>query len=1152
MDQKRLSTSATANRSSALPRPVSRLPQPRASGIPTPASAIRTAPSAEGLRGRFAHPRTSVEPKAPEPTNGSRLRTPASREQLRATSTGPSTPSRRPPRLAGPPVSSTVALRGTKTRSISQEPRVGRTTQAALDGHLKQSPVVGRRPSGQSESSTLLNGSAIDEDGQHDASPTWPRPSDEDDTFDVNSDNSKPGLSLAERTMETLSHLTSPAAKRRGSNFFDPELASRRPSSRAASGSSRPGSSHQHDGASVRSLSRPGSRLGPSESAYSSFRAPSSSHKPLPTGAQEAQFGAASGLVKPLSFRAASGAKRSSSNPPISAIGRRTPSPEDLEDATSKPETLTPVARSLRPKSVIPGLTKKISSTSLGKPSGKPSISPARRPRKGSATSTQSSATINTNSSLKERNLSGASTVSTALTVDSVEDSPSVATAAKSSSALRGQIAKAKAAKRAAAAKLQSPETTGAPPLKSPLIPTDATFDFGLSEDPFNQGQFEDSNRKVMQSRITTARTTGRLNIAAMGLKQMPEEVLKMYDLESVGHGVSWAESVDLTRLIAADNELEVLDDSIFPDTDPMDFADDDEGTGHQFGGLEALDLHGNLLTALPLGLRRLQNLTSLNLAQNKLVNDSFDIISQIGSLRDLKLGGNLLKGKMDSCFASLVNLEALDLKGNEISALPDGFERLTRLRVLNLSNNSFESLPFDALAQLPLTELAVHKNKLKGTLVDVEVEALPHLQTLDVSNNQLSLIALGPISMPSLLQLTVSMNRLNSLPDLSSWKSLLTINAAENSISLFPDGFLSSESIRSVDFTSNDIRVIPPEIARMDSLGLLRMAGNPLKDKKFISMTTEELKDSLAARLAPLPEEQGGVEQFGNEVESADHESYFYQPGKAQGPRDDHDDNESRSDTDNFATPPTSAPQSPVGARSRPLSTLTWPIKPGGILDRANTQSSSLNPVICSKLLAGDAVREIRLQHNTFTSFPDSLSFFADTLTSINISHNRLAGEAFMGEGFEFPALRELHIANNQITSLTPLITQLQAPNLQKLDISFNRIATLPVLRESFPSLDVLLVSNNKLEELDPTSVAGLRVVAADNNDIAHLNPRLGLLNLQRLEVSGNRFRVPRWDVLERGTEATLRWLRGRVPVAEVAEWKAKFGIKDEDDDFE
>ena len=57
-----------------------------------------------------------------------------------------------------------------------------------------------------------------------------------------------------------------------------------------------------------------------------------------------------------------------------------------------------------------------------------------------------------------------------------------------------------------------------------------------------------------------------------------------------------------------------------------------------------------------------------------------------------------------------------------------------------------------------------------------------------------------------------------------------------------------------------------------------------------------------------------------------------------------------------------------------------------------------------------------------------------------------------------------------------------------------------------------------------------------AGEDDVAQL-----LGNLEKLEVTGNRFRVPRWNVLERGTEATLRWLRGRVPVAEMAEWKAK-----------
>lgn len=100
-----------------------------------------------------------------------------------------------------------------------------------------------------------------------------------------------------------------------------------------------------------------------------------------------------------------------------------------------------------------------------------------------------------------------------------------------------------------------------------------------------------------------------------MGLKEIPTEVLKMYDLESLDRpGGAWAESVDLTRFVAADNELETIDDAIFPDTDPSDLANEDESEGRLFGGLESLDLHGNTLIALPMGLRRLQLLTSLNL----------------------------------------------------------------------------------------------------------------------------------------------------------------------------------------------------------------------------------------------------------------------------------------------------------------------------------------------------------------------------------------------------------------------------------------------------------------------------------------------------------------------------------------------------------
>lgn len=153
----------------------------------------------------------------------------------------------------------------------------------------------------------------------------------------------------------------------------------------------------------------------------------------------------------------------------------------------------------------------------------------------------------------------------------------------KSSLALRDQIAKAKAAKRAAAAK-QAP-TAALSTEEAPVIAT-GTFDFGLSDDPFNQQINQNGAKGLLRKRIDAARTDGRLNIAAMGFKEIPEEVMNMYSLESVGtQDGTWAESVDLTRFVAADNELELIPDEIFPDVDPRDLVDDEDAKGNQFGG---------------------------------------------------------------------------------------------------------------------------------------------------------------------------------------------------------------------------------------------------------------------------------------------------------------------------------------------------------------------------------------------------------------------------------------------------------------------------------------------------------------------------------------------------------------------------------------
>ncbi|KAH7040824.1 uncharacterized protein B0I36DRAFT_235717 [Microdochium trichocladiopsis] len=971
-----------------------------------------------------------------------------------------------------------------------------------------------------------------------------------------------PRLSLAERTMETLSQLpSSPAVGRRTSNFFDGESNGRTPSrgarsrSRAGSASSRPGSSYRAESSNSlfgRPPSRPGSSSGQPDNLVTSFRASTSSFKPpLPTvkGTPSKRTSIGGVFESPRTPGTGQTGARygqfglrkmpSQSTLPTATDSRLAAPSPSTEHTTTKYGSKTVSGRPLKQRASAIGLFKK---PALPSSSGT-TVASSKADADTVGASTRSSV-----ASTEDHNLSSVSPSSTAPTVESVEDA-AINNSKKSSAALRDQIAKAKAARRAASRQVSS---TSQPPLKSPLVPTDTSFDFGLSDDPFGLNKLEDAGRKVMQNRISTARTTGRLNIAAMSLKQIPDEVLKMYDLDNVnGQSASWAECVDLTRFVAADNELETLEEALFPDVDPSSFVDDDDYQGHQFGGLEALDLHGNMLIGLPMGLRRLQVLTTLNLSQNKLTNGCLEIISQIVPLRDLKLGNNLLYGQLDDTVTALENLESLDLHGNNITALPKNMDRLRRLRILNVNENDLTRLPFDVLSELPLSTLSARRNKLSGTLVDPEVEIMRSLQILDVAMNQLTaLTASQIIELPVLHQLTISMNRIQSLPDIGSWKSLLTIHADENLITEFPQGFLKLGNLRHVDFTSNDIRVVPAEISQMSKLDMLRIAGNPLREKKFASFSTEELKTVLAARLAPQEEElPNSVDDLGGLTDYMDGGASQATQAEPAAQRQDRAD----SDSEDFATPPTSAHNSPLRQRSNTATAMSWPVKQGGVLDRSATQSSSLHPVVCSKLAAQETIRDIRLHNNTFTSIPSSLSFFADTLTSLSISHNELVGEGYIGpDVLDLTALTELNMSSNRITSVTPLTTLLRAPNLAKLDLSRNRITTLPVMREFFPSLTILLINDNHLEDLSDASIKGLKIVDARNNDIAHLNPRIGLLGgsggLERLEVTGNRFRVPRWNILDLGTEATLRWLRGRVPVAEIAEWKTKAGESRED----
>ncbi|PHH66515.1 hypothetical protein CDD81_6990 [Ophiocordyceps australis] len=915
--------------------------------------------------------------------------------------------------------------------------------------------------------------------------------------------SSRPRLSLSERTVETLSLLPSSSSMSKSpAHFFD------------SSSSSTPASSHNSDGSStscnlLEDCPSPPSRLA----------------APPVTASPHSSHGSSTQRVQKYG--------RLLSRASIPSAMSQQISPEPMEQqfgASSQRGVKTMADRTMKPRTSINGLFRKPSLPALSR-SVKDSATPKGTP-------------------LKPKQAQKTVTGGTRPTCPDDEALSSLKTR-KSSAALRDQIAKAKAAKRAAARDV-SPKRDLAPTHLETFPDTsgqDSGFDMAC-DDPFNLRRAEDANTKILKQRVASARTSGRLNIAALGLKTMPDEVIKMYDLETIGtYDGSWAESVDLTRLVAADNEFETLEDDLFPDSNQETLGEDSDGQGNMFGGLETMDLHGNLLVRVPPGFRCLVYMTSLNLSSNRLDNDCLDILTQLTGLRELKLSKNRLCGPLSLDISKLEALEILDLHGNAISELPNNFGAMSRLRILNLNDNRFKSLSFNSLSAKSLTELSVKKNQLGDVLIKEQIDSLPMLQMLDASSNQLThLVAPGSrICLPAIHTLSLSVNKLQELPDVTTWTSLLTLKVDENGLSDFPVGFTGLDKLRHADFACNNIRIVPLEISRMDSLSMFRLTGNPLRDRKLLSATTEELKEILAGRLEPPPpyQESGSASDMNDLMERL-----VEMETKRHVADVDDGDAQDRSDADeDFATPPTSAPRSPVQASSQ-----VWLVKAGGVLDRSETNMSELSTRMCIDVAAQHSVQQVQLQHNRLACIPTALSVFAGTLTYLSLAHNKLAGQLLLQEELELPVLREMDLASNQMTCLEVLAQLLRAPALDKVDVSFNGITRLPSnLKQAFPQLQVLLAANNQLTALEAKSISGLRTVNVANNEIAHLSPLIGLLGgkggLEKLDVTGNRFKIPRWNILERGTDETLRWLRGRVPAADIAAWKEANGQEGDED---
>ena len=363
-------------------------------------------------------------------------------------------------------------------------------------------------------------------------------------------------------------------------------------------------------------------------------------------------------------------------------------------------------------------------------------------------------------------------------------------------------------------------------------------------------------------------------------------------------------------------------------------------------------------------------------------------------------------------------------------------------------------------------------------------VSGLPRLQYLDVSNNSLASLAFSEtVALPALRSLNIANNRIVALPDVSGWTELVTLTAGDNKIATLPSGFCTLKKIKQADFTGNDLARLQDEIGLMDCLKLLKVAANPLKERKFLNLNTDDLKLEFRRRL---------------------------KSGDAQHSRDDDFEDEG------------------IDVQS-PGQVQSWQLSSGVLNLTSKDLVNEDADEIRSFLSANSDVRELVLAKNSLTVIPFEISL-AQNLQVLDVSSCLLEGE-YLSEMVSFQVLRELNISGNRFDSWDPL-DMLHAPRLTTLDVSNNRlVGSLPVLRGNYPELKVLNARDNKLDAISADALEGLHSVDVCNNNIGYLPPEIGLNPLKGFNVSGNSFRVPNYRVLEKGTQATLAWLRDKIP---------------------
>ncbi|KAF3691390.1 Leucine-rich repeat-containing protein 40 [Channa argus] len=216
----------------------------------------------------------------------------------------------------------------------------------------------------------------------------------------------------------------------------------------------------------------------------------------------------------------------------------------------------------------------------------------------------------------------------------------------------------------------------------------------------------------------------------------------------------------------------------------------------------------------------------------------------------------------------------------------------------------------------------------------------------------------------------------------------------------------------------------------------------------------------------------------------------------------------------------------------------------------RSLTMQQNLLESLPEELGHLENLTELDLSNNYLNGLPSSLGYLT-CLQKLNLCHNKLS--CLPGSLGQLRNVKLLDCSNNQLTDIPASLSEMLA--LEQLYLRHNKLRFLPQL--SAPALKELYVGNNQIEQLETEQLATLTAISIlevrdnkiktlpehitllstltrldlTNNDVTTLPASLSLLpNLKVLLLEGNPLRGIRRDLLTKGTNELLKYLRGRI----------------------